>query len=159
MSFPSSRQLLIARRIAVCAYCDKVILDEDATRDHILPRERGRIDGKREGIRNIRYACARCNQLRGLTAHCPAAMACVRYVSNDTKVPFASDREKELRLAIAWGFGDANRITKAQARAFLTGNTIRPRSPYGQGRNRKKRIRKQGCELPKVKLEEVWPRH
>lgn len=67
-----------AGRLARCTYC-RTILAASApgrvtrmmTRDHILPRARGRVFG---GVRNTRLACHRCNQLRAACGHCPAAL-------------------------------------------------------------------------------------
>jgi hypothetical protein len=54
----------------MCSYCDAPA----ETRDHILPRARGSFDGRSLGINNFRPACARCNQLRAVLWHCPAAL-------------------------------------------------------------------------------------
>lgn len=60
-----------------CAYCHTILRSTAPgrptrmlTRDHIMPRRRGRLP---DGVRSTRAACARCNQLRARCRHCPAA--------------------------------------------------------------------------------------
>lgn len=62
---------------AQCAYCCHPLTANHPkeayrlTKDHILPRERGRLPGH---IWNIRPSCYRCNQERAKVDHCSAVL-------------------------------------------------------------------------------------
>lgn len=74
-----------------CAYCAA----PGTTRDHILPRAWMPRDYQSDSIANIRPACQRCNNLRGLLFHCPAMLACFRTIQAATG---ESDRQTHERL-------------------------------------------------------------
>jgi 5-methylcytosine-specific restriction endonuclease McrA len=76
-----------------CSYCP----DKAGTRDHILPRAWGQVS--RLGVRATRPACQRCNLVRSVCGHCPAAMATLRCVLGDR-----ATYRSELRLAALWGW-------------------------------------------------------
>ena len=58
-------------RTGRCCYCHK---RRELTRDHVLPRARGRMF---DGVRNIKLCCQPCNKLRAICHHCPALATCV----------------------------------------------------------------------------------
>lgn len=70
----------------VCCYCGTAFRPlrasgragcepDAASRDHILPRERGRAGQAGPGrTNNIRICCRRCNELRGGMRHCTGAL-------------------------------------------------------------------------------------
>lgn len=62
-----------------CTYCRRALNAlrdhaDQATRDHLLPRRRGRLPN---GVRNTVPACRRCNELRARVGHCRCTLACL----------------------------------------------------------------------------------
>jgi len=100
-----------------CAYCGIELVEEHhphiRTRDHILPRQFGRIPP--QVARNLRPACGACNMLRGTLGHCVGLlMLCVieaRYRQKemlDVAVELSLRRSREER----------KRIKREKARRF-----------------------------------------
>lgn len=89
-----------------CVYCGRSMVPklpgdwhrpDAATRDHVLPRERG---GTR-ATDNIRICCQRCNELRGALDGCTGALACFLAV-----LPEPSTTSVR-RTGRAWAAGNA----------------------------------------------------
>ena len=64
------------------------------TRDHILPREHGRMPAA--DIRNIRQACRCCNESRAILGHSTVALMLLLSVTKGW------DRKARLALAVKW---------------------------------------------------------
>lgn len=68
-----------------CPLCGNRYIDDGKnrrrrTRDHILPRVRGKLPGD---IRNLRAMCASCNSFLSACGHCVGTYACIATVSKD----------------------------------------------------------------------------
>lgn len=78
-----------------CCYCGRRMMltagrPRHPTRDHILPRARGRPHIE---VRNLRMACRGCNSMRGALGHCPAVLLIVLAVAEERRVhPWSAAR-------------------------------------------------------------------
>lgn len=65
------------------------------TKDHILPRRTGAGLVMLGGVRNWRWACLPCNNLREHAGDCPAVLAMARSVARDARM-------KVKHVLVAW---------------------------------------------------------
>ena len=57
----ADREAALKKQRGLCAYCECQLTLKTVTRDHVIPRASGGLDGRN----NIKAACGRCNRAKG----------------------------------------------------------------------------------------------